>query len=224
MHNPGGSIVWNLPPVAADWMEEANLNKHLDKHPAGSPETWLDEHGSALYRYALLHLRDPHKAEDAVQETLLAALTAHGRFAGGASVRTWLVGILKHKVMDQFRRQVREVQLEDPDDCAESDAPGDESDFAPSGHWRNRLSDWGNPEKTLERCEFIAFLQCCLDALPQRLAHLFWLREVLEEDTKTICKDLAITPNNLWTMLHRARLGLRRCLDSTWLKDAAHRG
>jgi len=195
----------------------------FDEHLAGSPETWLDEHGDALYRYALLNLRDPHKAEDAVQETLLAALGAHQRFTGGASVRTWLIGILKHKVTDQFRRQAREVQLDEPGEVAEADESGDEIDFGPSGHWRERLSDWGNPEETLERGEFIAFLQRCLDALPGRLAQLYWLREVLEEDSATICKELTITPNNLWTMLHRARLGLRRCLDQTWLEGAGHR-
>lgn len=113
----------------------------------------------------------------------------HERFSGGASVRTWLVGILKHKVRDQFRRQVREVQLEDPDDAAEADDPAYETDFAPSGHWRNKLADWGNPEETLERGEFITFLQRCLDALPKRLGQLFWLREVMEEDTATICKE-----------------------------------
>lgn len=205
-------------------MEETALNNPLDEHPAGSPETWLDEHGTALYRYALAQLRDPHRAEDAVQETLLAALGARERFSGGASVRTWLIGILKHKVMDQFRRQVREVPLDDPDDAPLPDEPADHSDFAPSGHWRNKLSDWGNPEETLERGEFIDFLQRCLEALPERLANLYWLREVLEDDTETICKEMAITPNNLWTMLHRARLGLRRCLERTWLEGSGHRG
>ncbi len=193
------------------------MNEKSGSHPAGSPETWLDEHGGVLYRYALAQLRDPHKAEDAVQDALLAALGAQERFSGGASVRTWLIGILKHKIMDQFRRQAREVQLEDPEDVAETDDAADEGDFAPSGHWSNRLADWGNPEDMLERGEFIAFLQRCLEALPERLAQLFWLREVMEEDTETICKELAITPNNLWTMLYRARMGLRRCLDTTWL-------
>jgi RNA polymerase sigma-70 factor (ECF subfamily) len=200
------------------------LNKRLDEHPGGSPETWLDEHGDALYRYALTQLRDPHRAEDVVQETLLAALGARERFSGGASVRTWLIGILKHKVMDQFRRQVREVPLDDPDDVAEPDDPADDGDFAPSGHWRNRLSDWGNPQEALESGELIAFLQRCLEALPERLANLYWLREVMEEGTETICKEMAITPNNLWTMLHRARLGLRRCLERTWQEGSGHRG
>ncbi len=210
--------------MATGPMEETTLKKLIDDQPVGSPETWLDEHGSALYRYALVQLRDPHKAEDAVQETLLAALGARERFSGGASVRTWLIGILKHKIMDQFRRQVREVQLEDPDDFAEPDDAADEGDFAPSGRWQNKLSNWGNPEEMLERGEFLAFLQRCLDALPRRLADLFWLREVMEEDTATICKDMAISANNLWTMLYRARLRLRRCLDSTWLGAPATRG
>jgi RNA polymerase sigma-70 factor (ECF subfamily) len=204
--------------------EETTLNERLDEHPAGSPETWLDEHGDALYRYALTRLRDPHRAEDVVQETLLAALGGGERFSGGASVRTWLIGILKHKVMDQFRRQVREVPLDDPDDAAAADDSPDDNDFTPSGHWRNRLSDWGNPQQALERGELIAFLQRCLEALPERMADLYWLREVMEEDTETICKEMAITPNNLWTMLHRARLGLRRCLERTWLEGSGHLG
>lgn len=193
------------------------MNDSADHHPAGSPDTWLDEHGDALYRYALAQLRDPHRAEDAVQDALLAALKARERFTGGASVRTWLIGILKHKIMDQFRRQVREVQLEDPEDLADSGDDPDAGDFAADGHWKNRLADWGNPQETAERGEFIAFLQRCLEGLPARLAELFWLREVMEEDTETICKEMAITPNNLWTMLYRARMGLRRCLDATWL-------
>ncbi len=200
------------------------MNKRADERTAGSPATWLDEHGDALYRYALTQLRDPHRAEDAVQETLLAGLVGHERFAGGASVRTWLIGILKHKVMDQFRRQMREVPLDDPDDVSEVDDSADDGDFSPSGHWRNRLADWGNPQEALERGELIAFLQRCLDALPERLANLYWLREVMEEGTETICKEMGITPNNLWTTLHRARLGLRRCLERSWLEGASHRG
>ncbi len=189
-----------------------------------SPETWLDEHGDVLYRYALLHLRDPSRAEDAVQETLLAALGGRERFSGGASVRTWLIGILKHKVMDQFRRHAREIPLDDPLPGPEADDSADEGDFTPFGSWRERLSDWGNPEELLEREEFVAFLQLCLDGLPPRLAQLYWLREVMEEGTESICKEMAITPNNLWTMLHRARLALRRCLDRTWLHGVGRRG
>lgn len=186
----------------------------------GAPELWLDQHGAALYKYALVHTRDEHKAEEAVQETLLAALQARDRYAGGASVRTWLIGILKHKIMDMFRRDAREMQLEAAD--AEASLDDDEVDamFAPDGHWRHAPADWGNPEDLLERGQFMNILQRCLDALPPRLARLFMLREVMEEKTDNICQELAITPTNLWTMLYRARLGLRQCLDRNWVGNA----
>lgn len=186
----------------------------MNEHATGSPEQWLDEHGAALFKYALVHTRDEYRAEEAVQETLLAALQARDRFAGGASVRTWLIGILKHKIMDMFRRDAREVALDEPADIPEAGEADD--NFAADGHWHARLADWGDPARTLESAQFLAILQRCLDALPPRLARLFMLREVMEESTETLCKELAVTPTNLWTMLHRGRLGLRRCLDRNW--------
>ena len=185
-----------------------------------SPERWVDEHGGALFRYALLRLRDEHQAEELVQETFLAALQAQGRFSGGSSVRTWLIGILKHKILDQFRREAREVSLNDAGFDVDEDDSLMEDSFAADGHWRASLADWGNPEQMLENGQFWAIMQYCLDRLPKRLARLFMLREVLEEGTEEICKDLAITPTNLWTMLYRARLGLRQCLDKNWVGEA----
>jgi RNA polymerase sigma-70 factor (ECF subfamily) len=179
------------------------------------PETWLDAHGTALYRYALLRLRDPHQAEEAVQDTLLAGLQAHDRYTGQASTRTWLIGILKHKIIDQFRRAAREVPLDDAGALAE-EAAGVDEQFAADGHWRQALSDWGDPERSLQSSQFWALLQRCLDFLPARLARLFVLREVMEEETDNICQELSITPTNLWTMLYRARMGLRQCLDRNW--------
>src|SRR5215510_12490677 len=73
--------------------------------PMLDPTIWLERHGDYLYRYAMLRLRDSSAAEDVVQETLLAALKSAARFAGASSERTWLVGILKHKISDWFRRQ-----------------------------------------------------------------------------------------------------------------------
>jgi len=188
----------------------------------GSPESWLDEHGAALYKYALMHTRDQHRAEEAVQETLLAALQARDRFSGGASARTWLIGILKHKIVDMFRHDAREVQLEDPEEEAYLDEDEIDAMFIPNGHWRVKTAEWGDPEDLLERGQFMEILQRCLDALPPRLARLFMLREVMEEDSEKICQELAITPTNLWTMLYRARLGLRQCLDRNWVGHAVH--
>ncbi len=179
-----------------------------------SPETWPEQHGSALYRFAMLRLRDADKAEEVVQDTLVAALQAHARFNGGASVRTWLIGILKHKIMDQFRHEAREAPLESPDlVSAGNDLFADEDFFDANGSWREKVSDWGNPEDSLERNQLIAILQRCLDALPERLGRLFMMREVMEESTETICQEMKISATNVWTMLYRARMGLRQCLD-----------
>ena len=178
------------------------------------PETWLDRHGNALYRFALIRLRDAQKAEEVVQDTLVAALQARARYAGDASVRTWLIGILKHKIIDQFRHEAREVTVETLDPAsADAESHADDDLFDARGHWRERISDWGNPEDTLARSQMMTILQRCLDALPERLARLFMLREVMEETTNTICQEMEISETNVWTMLYRARMGLRKCLD-----------
>lgn len=182
-----------------------------------SPEQWLDEHGGALYRYALLRMRDEHKAEEAVQETLLAALQARERYTGNASVRTWLIGILKHKILDQFRREMREVSLNDPDETQQEDDDILGRSFAGDGHWSSKLADWGNPDKALENEQFWSALEFCLDHIPHRHARLFLMRELQEESTEDICTQFAITSANLWTMLHRVRLMLRRCLERHFL-------
>lgn len=193
----------------------------MNKNLLGPPEGWLDEHGAALYKYALMYTRDAHSAEEAVQETLLAALQASDRYEGEASARTWLIGILKHKIMDMFRRNAREVQLEDMEMLESGDENPSDEIFGLSGNWLDKPSDWGNPEELLAREEFMAILQRCLDALPPKWSRLFMLREVMEEDTGSICQELAITPTNLWTMLYRTRLGLRRCLDRNWVGNTA---
>lgn len=188
----------------------------MDASAAETPEQWLELHGTALYRYALARLRDPHKAEEAVQETLLAALEARDRYSGEARLRTWLIGILKHKLIDQFRREARERPLDEELAACCLDLAPEDALFAADGHWRERIADWGDPEQTLRQDQFLQVLQRCLDRLPARLARLFLLREVEEEPTEVICGELAITPGNLWTMLHRTRLGLRQCLERNW--------
>lgn len=184
----------------------------MNDNTNGAADQWLIEHGAVLYRYALMHLRDSHKAEEVVQETLLAALQARDRFSGAASVRTWLFGILKHKIIDQFRRDARDAPLDEPEAVADPDA-GDEDNFTEAGHWRNRPASWGNPEQMLESRQFWEILQRCLEYLPERQARLFMMRETMENSSEEICQELGITPTNLWTMLHRARLALRQCLE-----------
>lgn len=177
-------------------------------------EGWLNEYGDALYSFALLHLRDKHLAEDAVQETLLAALQARKRYDGKSSVRTWLIGILKHKIIDEYRRQARHT-ISDTEEATWENAEITRinQDFVADGHWHHALANWGNPENSVNDAQFWAMIELCLDGLSPRAARLFVLRDIWEMETETVCSELAISASNLWTMLHRARLSMRRCLE-----------
>lgn len=183
-------------------------------------EHWLNDHGNALYAFALLHLRNPHHAEDAVQETLLAALQARERYTGKASVRTWLTGILKHKIIDEFRRQAREAPANNADTKAweEAEIQRVDQEFADDGHWRHTLTDWGDPERSTYSEQLWILIERCIQALSPRAARLFVLRDLWEMEADVVCQELAITPNNLWTGLHRARLGMRQCLEQQGLE------
>ena len=165
-----------------------------------------------LLRFARTQLRNDAWAEDAVSETLLAALEKPLSFAGQSQLKTWLVGVLKHKVVDQLRRNTREATLlttEDGEDL-------DESLFDSTGHWRDGPCEWGEPEAHLGQRQFFEILQTCIDKLPPTQGRVFMMREWLELDSAMICKELDITPTNLWVLLHRARLRLRDCLQVRW--------
>lgn len=180
------------------------------------PEQWLRRHGDYLFRYAYATLRDERRAEDAVQECLLAAWRGRAGYTGQAGERTWLTGILKHKIVDCIRAESREPATEDIEDLAD-DPYGEFADsFDATGHWAAPVAEWGDPRESLERKQFWRVMQFCLEHMPERLARLFTLREILGEDSDEICKEMAITPTNLWTMLYRGRMSLRRCLERHW--------
>lgn len=180
-----------------------------------SPEAWVDRYGDDLYRFALSRIKDPSVAEDLVQETFLAAIKARERFKGRSSVRTWLIAILKHKLVDYFRRQHREKYVDDMDSFTDSDTI--DSFFSPQGDWKIRPQKWdSNPMKIYEQSEFMDVLYRCLADLPGRLAEAFILREMEDLSTEEICKVLDISATNSWVMLHRARMNLRHCLETNW--------
>jgi RNA polymerase sigma-70 factor (ECF subfamily) len=192
------------------------LKDFLD-NPAvtGIPEpAAIEAERGYLLRFARLQLRNPAQAEDAVQETLLAAIEGASRFSGRSSLRTWLTGILKHKIIDQLRRAAREQSFAEADDRTEAEAI--DALFAGDGHWRNMPSDWGNPDAALENSRFRTAFELCLQRLPERTARVFTMREVMDMSTGEICQELQITPTTCWVLLHRARLTLRECLEITW--------
>jgi RNA polymerase sigma-70 factor (ECF subfamily) len=176
------------------------------------PEDWVDLHGDSLYRYALLRIRSPEAAADVVQETFLEALRAQRAFEGRSSERTWLVGILRHKIVDYFRKAGRQ---------RERSRAGDrlEPEFDQRGHWRIGPASWrGEPARALESREFWQVFSRCLEQLPPSLSEAFLLRELDGTDADDVQRLLKITPANLWTRLHRARSLLRRCLEIHWFE------
>lgn len=183
------------------------------------PETWLDGHGDALFRYAYLRLGDRSEAEDLVQDTLLAALAACHRFTGRSSERTWLIGILKHKLADYWRCRARSAPLAPPTD---PDSPETdellETLFAVEGggHWRMSPAAWPDPDAALEQKEFWRVLTDCIAQLPPRQANAFCLRELDGLEAEEMCKVLGAAPTNVWVLLHRARLRLGQCLEHRW--------
>lgn len=180
-----------------------------------SPEQWLDLHGDALFRFALLRVRDTHLAEELVQETFCAALQAREKYSGRSSERTWLIGILKHKIIDSFRRMSRERPHDDPD----LHEAVEEEFFDSKGRWRVQPGDWNaSPDEALERREFWEVIHSCMARLPDRLRQVFALREVDGTDSSEICKVLGISSTNLWVMMHRARAQLRQCLETHWFE------
>lgn len=203
-------------------MSEAS-RKVADQSP--DAVAWLDEHGDYLFKYAVFRLRDDAAAEDAVQETFLAALKAYAKFEGRGSERTWLVGILKHKIIDHFRRVSREapVGIETDDEAFQHREFFERTDEW-NGHWNNDYAptDWqATPAELLERSDFWKVLNDCLAPLPKRTVSAFTMREIDGLESEEICTILSITTNNLWVMLHRARLHLRNCLERNWFRHGS---
>jgi len=194
--------------------KRAEINSQIE-----NPESWVDQYGDFLYHFTLSRIKDPSIAEDLVQETFLAALKARKNFQGRSTARTWLIAILKHKIVDHIRKQVREHttdKLESMLNTAAND-PVDSS-FNDEGDWRIRPSKWAiDPMKLYEQKEFMDILYQCLGELPERQAEAFMMREIDGLSTEEICKVLNISATNSWVMLYRARMWLRRCLENSWL-------
>jgi RNA polymerase sigma-70 factor, ECF subfamily len=182
---------------------------------SSAPDRWLNDHGDALYGFAFMRLRDREAAEDVVQETLLAAWRSRANFAADSSERTWLIGILKHKLADHWRRSAR--QPSESLDTADDDSLIDETfDVAKGGPWRVPPSFWGDPDAALEQQQFWQVFVDCVGALPPAQARAFSLCELDGMKGNEACKAMDVGATNLWVMLHRARLRLRQCLENNW--------
>jgi RNA polymerase sigma-70 factor, ECF subfamily len=208
-------------------MQAADPPKTADTKSSGlsDPERWVDEHGDYLFKYALLRLRDPSKAEDAVQETFLAALKGGESFAGRSAEKSWLVGILKNKICDYFRRASRETPFTDLEFYSDEESDRFIADGLGKGGWIHELGpqEWSKQVESLDSELFWETYRNCAGKLPKKIAAVFNLREVDGMESKEICMLLGISESNLWVMLHRARMALRRCLEINWFGRQAQK-
>lgn len=179
---------------------------------------YLDEIRRDMIKFTHLQLRDEAQAEDVVQEALVAALENTKEFAGRSAVKTWIFAILKNKIVDLIRLQARTTNVSSLSVEEESLDQAFESLFKTNAHWMPdaRPGNWGDPEEALREQRFWDVFDACLKHLPANTARVFMMREFLEFETAEVCRDLSLTTSNCNVILHRARNGLRRCLESNW--------
>ena len=185
-----------------------------------NPDSWVKVHGDYLFRYALLRLRDEMLAQDAVQETFLAAFKSRKNFRGQCAEKSWFAGILKNKICDHFRRSTYECSFTDLHFYNNQDADFFIHELIPNNCWMNE--DSLHARKSLgtksDKDEFWKTYRKCIKKLTPTIADAFNLRVVEELPSSEVCAILNVTKCNLWVMLHRARLKLRCCLESDWFE------
>lgn len=178
------------------------------------PETWVDLYADYLYNYAIARVSEAEVAKDLVQETFFAGLKSAGNYKGTASERTWLIAILKRKVIDYYRKinsnkGQAEVRVQY---SMHTDAEGD---------WlEEQVADPFSEQENgpLENEELGLAIQECISKLPKKQSRVFTMKTIQGMDTEDICKELGINPSNLWVMIHRARVALMGCLNENWFR------
>ena len=199
--------------------DNESTRTQVDEPKLSDPASWVDLYGDYLFKFALMRLRDASRAEDAVQETFLAALKGGKSFAGRSAERSWLTGILKNKIYDQFRKASRESSFTDLNFYQDEEGERFASSGATKGGWIHESGprEWTpDPGAGLDNEIFWKTFHECAGKLPQKINSVFCLREIDGIETREICAMLNISENNLWVMLHRARMALRRCLEINW--------
>lgn len=183
----------------------------MSKHQI-NPNKWIDLYSDYLFNYTITRVRDRETAQDLVQDTFMAGLKSMKNFKGEASERTWLVSILKRKIIDYYRKiNSKKGQAEVRVNFSQD---GDEE-----GSWlEKKVADPFDKtaEDTIENTELGLAIHECLEKLPQKQAEVFKMKTLLGYETEAICNELNITASNLWVIIHRARTGLASCLKENW--------
>ena len=187
------------------------------------PEKWVDLYADYLYAYAYNRIQDEEQAKDLVQDSFLSALKAKETFKGEASEKTWLISILKRKIIDLYRKRASHPQqsFEENESYKLAYSHYFTEDGLMPGEWKKEHAPkpWSVTEKSLiEQQEFKNILSRCLSKLPQVWASVFSMKYLEEEESDRICKEMELTSSNYWVIMHRAKLQMRECLEKNWIK------
>ncbi|GAB1308330.1 RNA polymerase sigma factor SigX [Urechidicola sp. KH5] len=180
-----------------------------------NPNKWVTEYSDYLFNYTITRVNNENVAKDLVQETFFSGLKSMKNFQGKASERTWLVSILKRKIIDHYRKinskkgkaEVRMNFYKDGDN---------------EGEWieERAPNTWASDaDKHIENDELKSTLEKCIDKLPEKYGMVFRMKTIQNFETEEICKELNITASNLWVIIHRARTQLRRCMEDNWFNN-----
>jgi RNA polymerase sigma-70 factor (TIGR02943 family) len=180
------------------------------------PKKWVERYGDPLFSFAYLRLKNRTLAEDIVQETFMAALAAAPHFRGECQEKTWLFSILHYKILDCFKNAKKNNFLELNDQF--SSYYFDEKNF---NHWLadKKPKRWQMDHDATEKKEFYVILNACLNKLPDLMSHIFIAKYLKEESPDIIQQKFEVSASNYWVLLHRAKLGLRACLEKFWFKQ-----
>jgi RNA polymerase sigma factor (sigma-70 family) len=175
------------------------------------PEKWVDRYADYLYNYTIARVNDHIMAQDLISETFLAGLKSKKNFKGEASERTWLISILKRKIVDYYRRKnSKKGQAEVHVQYRDEDAEGDWLEEQVEDPFDETAED------KMENNELGLAILNCLETLDERQAEIFKRKTIDNYDTEAICNEFSITPSNLWVIVHRARKALIDCMEKTW--------
>ena len=189
----------------------------LDSELESGPDSWVELHADYLFSYVVKRVKSRDVAEDLVQDTFLSGMKAYANFRGDCSERSWLLTILRNKLIDHYRTAGRE----EPRESFEEFPLSSTGDFNSWGIWKVYVSNWArDPDKALESQQFMSALSDCLEKLPEKTRLVFRLKYLSELRAEDICKDLGLSTSNYWVVLYRARMALRKCIEDNWIKKS----
>ena len=180
------------PPTVRRSLAAAQGSHNASHHPGHHPGPgWAEmcSHRAYLVRHAQRKLHDPALAEDVVHDVFEAVLSGRAVFRAESSLRVWLMGTLKHKIVDLIRQRARLDSLEMEDDDGEGGIA------CPNAR----------PDELAEQRERLAHTLARIQALPESLRIVMQLQVLKDWPTDAVCRTLAISQSNLFVRMHRAR-------------------